>query len=178
MFSRPVLLVCLLGVLLPSGAAAASRDRDRDGLPDRWERTHHLKVGKKDAAKDPDRDGLTNRVEYKARTNPRRADTDRDGIKDGVERRCGTDPRRRTRRTACTTAQSKPDGGAQPGADDGEVFEDGLVDDSLDETVNDFVPGQDDPGDAGDAPDPDNGDDVSLDPDDAAVFTVDPGGVV
>jgi hypothetical protein len=82
--------------LLPFTAAAAGaaivRDRDHDGMADRWERRHHVKLAKGD----PDRDGLRNRREFRVRTNPHRKDTDRDGLRDGAEvRRYHTNPRRK-----------------------------------------------------------------------------------
>ncbi len=87
-----LLLVCLAA---PVAAWPASRDRDDDGLPDRWERRYHLSTTKASAKRDPDRDGLTNRREYRLRTNPRRADSDRDTLRDGAEvKRYRTNPRR------------------------------------------------------------------------------------
>lgn len=70
---------------LPGAAGAASGDRNRDGIPDRWERTHKLPLVAGQDARDQDRDGLTNLVEWQARTNPRRRDSDRDGTPDGRE---------------------------------------------------------------------------------------------
>jgi hypothetical protein len=76
-------------------------DRDRDGMPDRWERSHRVHAPGADA----DHDGLPNRFEYRARTDPRRRDSDRDHRRDGREDpdrdqldnagelRAGTDPR-------------------------------------------------------------------------------------
>jgi Bacterial TSP3 repeat len=104
--------------LAQPASSAAARDRDRDGLADRWERRHGLSLTRKSAGGDPDRDRLRNRREYRLRlnprradtdrdglrdraelvrwrTNPRRADTDRDGFKDGAEVRAGTNPRKR-----------------------------------------------------------------------------------
>lgn len=78
-------LLLLLCLLLAAPAAAKPRDRDRDGLPDRWERKHDLKVGKRSAKGDPDRDGLRNRAEFKAGTDPRDRDSDDDGVRDGEE---------------------------------------------------------------------------------------------
>jgi hypothetical protein len=54
-------------------------DRNHNGMPDRWERRHHVRK----AAADPDRDGVANLGEFHNATNPRDADTDDDGIKDG-----------------------------------------------------------------------------------------------
>src|SRR4051812_24941679 len=66
-----------------SPALAAHGDRDHDGMPDRWERRHHVASPKAD----PDRDGLVNRSEFAAHTDPHRADTDGDGMRDGGENR-------------------------------------------------------------------------------------------
>jgi hypothetical protein len=88
-------LLCALVVLslvAQAAAGAVVRDRDHDGMPDRWERRHHVKFAKRD----PDRDGLRNRREYRLRTKPHRRDTDRDGLRDGAEvRRWHTNPRKR-----------------------------------------------------------------------------------
>ena len=67
----------------PALAGAKPADRDRDRMPDRWERKHKVQ----DAALDGDRDGLRNLGEYRAGTNPRRPDSDRDGVLDGHEDR-------------------------------------------------------------------------------------------
>ena len=56
-------------------------DRNRNGIPDRWE--HRFRVHK--ATADPDRDGVTNIGEFHNGTNPRDADTDNDGIDDGAD---------------------------------------------------------------------------------------------
>ena len=52
-----VTLACLVA---PAAAMAASTDRDRDGLPDRWERSHGLSTARPSAEADPDRDRLAN----------------------------------------------------------------------------------------------------------------------
>lgn len=64
---------------------AAARDRNHDGLPDRWEKRHHLSLTVKQAKRDQDSDGLRNKAEYKAGTNPRDDDSDNDGTEDGDE---------------------------------------------------------------------------------------------
>ena len=75
----------LTSLALPAPVVADGGDRDRDRMPDRWERKHRLSVGANDAARDRDRDGLRNLTEYRAATNPRKADSDRDGVSDGRE---------------------------------------------------------------------------------------------
>jgi hypothetical protein len=77
-------LLALAGLLLMAGSASA-KDRNHDGLPDRWEKRHHLSLHVNQARKDQDRDGLRNKAEFLAGDNPRKADSDGDGIKDGAE---------------------------------------------------------------------------------------------
>ena len=77
-------------LLVPaSGAMAAQRDSDRDGLPDRWERAHGLSATRASANGDPDRDRVDNRNEFREGTNPKRRDSDRDRRPDGREDRDG-----------------------------------------------------------------------------------------
>ena len=78
-------LVMFAALSLASAASAKGRDANRDGLPDRWERHHHLSLKVKQAKRDQDRDGLNNRGEFRAKSNPRDDDTDDDGIEDGDE---------------------------------------------------------------------------------------------
>jgi hypothetical protein len=78
-----LVLFAVLG--LASTASATGADRNRDGLPDRWERKHHLSLKVKQAKRDQDRDGLNNRGEFRAKTNPRDDDSDHDGVEDGDE---------------------------------------------------------------------------------------------
>src|SRR6478672_3212832 len=83
-----VLLVAACSLLLVFAApsmARTHRDRNHDGLPDRWERSHHLSLKVNQARRDQDHDGLRNRAEFVAGTNPRDADTDNDGIDDAAE---------------------------------------------------------------------------------------------
>ena len=93
LFIVAVFALALLAV--PATADAKRRDRDHDGLPDKWEKRHHLSTRAKSAKKDPDRDGLNNRREFNNRTNPRDADSDNDGLEDGPEIRVGDNPRDR-----------------------------------------------------------------------------------
>jgi hypothetical protein len=97
--------LCTLALLaLASPAVAAPRDRDHDGLPDSWERRHHLPIKRDSANGDRDRDRVDNRNELRQGTNPRardsdrdrlrdaREDTDGDGLSNGAEDRFGQDP--------------------------------------------------------------------------------------
>jgi hypothetical protein len=81
--------LALFALAVPAAASAhhghKARDRNRDGLPDRWERQHHLSLKVNQAHRDPDRDGLDNRAEFEHGTDPRRADTDRNGVRDDNE---------------------------------------------------------------------------------------------
>jgi hypothetical protein len=84
-----VAAVAALALLaMPSAASAKrydrTRDRNHDGIPDKWEKRFHLK-GSGVATADPDKDGLGNRAEWKSGTNPRRADSNSNGVKDGNE---------------------------------------------------------------------------------------------
>lgn len=77
------LFALLLLLALPGVAAAADRDRDR--LPDKWERKHHLSTKQNSSGGDPDRDRVDNRNEFRERTRPRDRDSDNDGRRDGAE---------------------------------------------------------------------------------------------
>jgi len=100
-----------LAMLLVPGAALAkthhhkARDRNHDGIPDKWEKKHHLSLKVNEARKDPDHDGLNNKQEFKDGTNPRQADTDGDGLNDGQEMEVGDNPRE-----ADTDGDGVPDG--------------------------------------------------------------------
>ena len=73
---------CAVAVLaLPM--AAQARDRDSDGMNDRWEKRHHVS----NPNADPDRDRVDNRNEFVERTRPRDRDTDDDRRPDGREDR-------------------------------------------------------------------------------------------
>jgi Bacterial TSP3 repeat len=88
------LLLLVATLFLATPACAASRDRDRDLLPDRWEQKHGYSPKKKsDARVDRDYDGLNTLREYRLKTNPSKADSDRDGMLDGWEVRYKLNPR-------------------------------------------------------------------------------------
>ena len=76
-------LTLVFALLVP--AAAQARDRDRDGMPDRWEKRHGTQAKKKSAGKDPDGDSVSNLGEFGAKTDPKRKDSDRDGVRDDDE---------------------------------------------------------------------------------------------
>ena len=62
-----------------------SGDRNRDRIPDRWERRYHLSLRVNQARRDQDHDGLNNRQEFVAGDNPRKADSNNDGTDDAQE---------------------------------------------------------------------------------------------
>jgi hypothetical protein len=66
-------------------ASAASKDRNHDRIPDRWEVRHGLSLDKNQAKRDQDRDDLDNRGEFRAKTDPMDDDSDGDGVEDGDE---------------------------------------------------------------------------------------------
>ncbi|MCB9157049.1 MAG: VWA domain-containing protein [Caldilineaceae bacterium] len=67
-------------------------DKDKDGMPDEWERRCGLIVGENDAGLDKDGDGLTNGRELLVGTLPCQADTDHGGENDGSEVNGGRNP--------------------------------------------------------------------------------------
>jgi hypothetical protein len=84
-------------MLLPAAAqasgarhrTAATADRNRDRIPDRWERRYRLSLRVKQTRRDQDHDGLNNLGEFRSKTNPRDDDSDNDGVEDGDERSHG-----------------------------------------------------------------------------------------
>ena len=92
--TKPRLLItatCAAALLaLPASAMAA--DTDHDGMPDGWEKTHHLSPTTPNAKKDPDGDGLRNIGEFRHHTRPHDADTDNDSLRDAAEVRLGDNP--------------------------------------------------------------------------------------
>lgn len=65
--------------------ASGAGDRNDDGIPDRWERKHHLSLKHNQAKRDQDKDELKNKGEWKAHMDPRDDDSDDDGVEDGDE---------------------------------------------------------------------------------------------
>ena len=101
------LAALLLVLLSPAAAQGKAADRNRNDVPDRWEKAHGLSVKKDEAGRDRDRDGLANRSEWAGGTDPRRRDSDgdrrpdgredadRDGLTAAQEQRFGFHPRKR-----------------------------------------------------------------------------------
>jgi Bacterial TSP3 repeat len=77
--------VAALGAMLLIASSAAAKDRNRDGISDRWEKKFDLSLKVDQANKDQDRDKVDNLNEFQEGTNPRDKDTDNDGVKDGRE---------------------------------------------------------------------------------------------
>jgi hypothetical protein len=81
-----VLVAAVIGLMVVAlPGAASARDRNRDKIPDKWEKRHSLSLHKNQAKRDQDRDGLKNRQEGKAGDDPRDSDSDNDGVEDGDE---------------------------------------------------------------------------------------------
>ena len=80
-----VALLALSVAVLTVAAPATAKDRNKDKIPDRWEKKYDLSLQKKQGRRDQDRDGLKNRAEYRAKTSPRSSDSDDDGTDDGDE---------------------------------------------------------------------------------------------
>lgn len=102
-FAMALGLMALLAV--PSLAAAKARDRNHDGIPDRWEKRHHLSLRVDQAHRNQDHEGLDNLEEFEHGTNPRAADTDHDGLTDSQEVEVGDNPR-----SADSNGDGIPDG--------------------------------------------------------------------
>jgi hypothetical protein len=82
-------LTVACGLLAMSSIADAARDRDHDGLPNRFER----QIGTNPRSSDTDADGLSDGIEVWLGCDPLRRDTDDDGLLDVEEVFIGTDPR-------------------------------------------------------------------------------------
>jgi len=77
-------ILALFVIAMPGTASA--KDRNKDKIPDRWERTHKLSLKKDQRKLDQDKDGLRNRGEWLSGTNPRDKDSDDDGVTDAKEK--------------------------------------------------------------------------------------------
>lgn len=113
---RTILTIVFSAFLIAALAAtaqAAPRDANRDGIPDRWERKHHLSLKSDQSRKDQDHDGVANLCEHQAGTSPRRKDSDRDRRRDGAE---DSD---RDRLTNASESRSHSDCGDRDSDDDG-----------------------------------------------------------
>lgn len=84
---KPIILgaLAVLVLAMPATAAAKHKDRNHDGISDRWEKVHKLSLHVNQARRDQDHDGLRNRAEFRAHMDPRDADSDNDGTTDGQE---------------------------------------------------------------------------------------------
>jgi hypothetical protein len=78
-------LALVASLVLATLAAAGGGDRNRDRIPDSWEKQHRLSLKIDQSRRDQDRDGLNNRGEWRAKLDPRDDDSDDDGIDDGDE---------------------------------------------------------------------------------------------
>jgi parallel beta helix pectate lyase-like protein/thrombospondin type 3 repeat protein len=115
MRSRVALPILTLVFAVAPATMAAAADRDRDRLPDRWEKRHGFSTSKASGAADPDRDRLRNTQEYRIGTHPRRPDTDGDGLGDRAELfRWHTNPRRADSDRDGFGDGAEVDGGSSP----------------------------------------------------------------
>jgi hypothetical protein len=89
MKSKRLLLLALTAAvaLLALPAVSQARDRNHDGLPDKWEKHFHLSLHVNQANRDQDRDRVDNANEFREHTNPRKRDTNGNGRPDGREDR-------------------------------------------------------------------------------------------
>src|SRR3954454_23792766 len=73
-----------LSALLIAGSAAAA-DKNRDRIPDKWEKRNHLSLRINQAPKDQDHDSLNNAGEFQDQTDPHNPDSDNDGVSDSQD---------------------------------------------------------------------------------------------
>lgn len=85
MKTAALVIAGLLITALAIASPASAKDRNHDGIPDRWEKRYDLSLKVKQGKRDQDKDDLNNRGEFEAGTNPRQADSDDDGSEDGDE---------------------------------------------------------------------------------------------
>lgn len=76
-----------LAILAMPSSALAKADKNKDGIPDKWEKKYGLSLKANQKNKDQDRDGLKNINEFRSGTSPVAADTDTDGVSDADEDR-------------------------------------------------------------------------------------------
>ncbi len=119
-----LILAAYYTIGLSAGAfAGGSRDRDGDGMPNKWEAANGLNPDKPNADGNPDHDSLRNLGEFRNDTDPKEEDTDEDGIDDGDEvKEFDTDP----------TDDDSDDDGVEDGDDDSD--DDGVDDEDEDDT--------------------------------------------
>ena len=129
---RSLALAIAAMTLLALPGSALARDRDRDALPDRWEKKHDLSTKRSSANADRDRDRVDNWNAWREGSAPRTRDSARDGRPDGREDRdrdgldnagedaTGNDPKDRD-----TDDDGVRDGKERAGAIT--LFEDGLL---------------------------------------------------
>jgi Bacterial TSP3 repeat len=126
--------VAALGVVavlaLPAIASAKATDRNHDGIPDRWEKRHHLSLKVNEAQRNQDHEGLNDLEEFENGTNPREADTDGDGMTDAQEVEAGDDPLSPDDGNGASEdeedeaqVEATAEDGQEEGADDGEGTE-------------------------------------------------------
>jgi hypothetical protein len=78
-------MLAVVASLLLATFASAGGDRNRDRIPDRWEKQHRLSLKVDQSRYDQDSDGLNNKGEWRAKLDPRDDDSDDDGVEDGDE---------------------------------------------------------------------------------------------
>ncbi len=113
-FALGLTALALAGLMAAMPGAAAAKDVNRDGIPDRWERKHGLSLKVDQARKDQDRDHVRNLAEFTARFDPMDADSDGDGVADNEEgyrsRIVAWDPSTHTVTVAELWPSDNPDG--------------------------------------------------------------------
>lgn len=126
-------------------AEAKPKDRNRNGIPDRWERKYKLSTKRDLSRRDSDRDGINNRSEYRSATNPRKVDTDADGLEDADEDRDGdqvdngNEQRQRTRQNDRDSDNDRRSDGREDRDADGlnNAGEDSSANDPIDDDSDD-----------------------------------------
>lgn len=122
----------MLAIGLVSSAQAKAKDANHDGLPDRWEKRHHLTTKVSQAQRDQDHDGVVNKCEFQSKSNPRRADSNHDGRRDGADDTDGDGLSNRSEsigQTNCGSKDSNHDGVTDDDENGGTIlsFENGVL---------------------------------------------------